>query len=97
MPNDDKKKSLFGGARLDELTEPLRAGRPDTLVPYSTRIKRSTYLILKQAKHWVPGFVEQEFVDAAVRAALEALPGAEQPLPPAHLAALEKQNKKLKG
>lgn len=90
------KKDLFGSARLDEITEPLRIGKPDVLVPYSTRIKRSTYLHLKQAKHYVAGFVEQEFVDAAVKAALEKLPEAAQPLPSGHLAVLEKQNKKLR-
>ena len=94
--NSPSKKDLFGSARLDEITEPLRSSKPDTLVPYSTRIKRSTYLHLKQAKYYVAGFVEQDFVDAAIRAALEKLPEAAQPLPPGHLAALEKQNKKLK-
>ena len=94
--NSPSKKDLFGSARLDEITEPLRSGKPDILVPYSTRIKRSTYLHLKQAKYYVAGFVEQDFVDAAIKAALEKLPEAAQPLPPGHLAALEKQNKKLR-
>ena len=84
------KKALFGAARLDELTEPLRAGRSNVLVPFSTRLRYTTLQRLKQAAHAL-GFLEQEFVDAAVAAALERVPEAAQPLPAAKQAALDKK------
>ena len=89
-PAPTSKKDLFGSTRLDELTEPLRAGRPDTLVAISARIRFSTFEKLKRALHHLGG-IEQEFIDAALNAALDALPESTQPLPPARQAALEKR------
>ena len=90
-----KKNALFGQARLDELTGPLYAAAPDAAVSYSCKIKRSTYLYLKQAAHHL-AIVEQDFVDEAIREKLERTAGAEQLLPAAVLAKLRK-NKKLGG
>ena len=84
------KKTLFGSARLDEITEPLRAGRSNVLMPFSTRLRYTTLQRLKQAGHAL-GFTEQEFVDAAVAAALDRLPEADRPLPPVKQAALDKK------
>ena len=88
------KKALFGSTRLDEITEPLRGGRSDVLMPFSARLRFSTLQRLKQAAHHL-GFVEQEFVDAALVAALEKLPEATMPLPAAKQAVLEKKLRKL--
>ena len=95
MTSPAKKTSLFGQARLDELTENLHASKADVAIPYSTKIKRSTYLGLKQASHHL-GIIEQDFVDEAIREKLSRTPGAEQPLPPAVLAALERKTAKLR-
>ena len=84
------KKALFGATRLDEITEPLRSGRDNVLVPFSARVRFNTYQRLKQAAHAL-GFVEQEFIDAAIAAALDKVPEAAQPLPAAKQAALEKK------
>ena len=84
------KKTLFGTARLDELTEPLRVGRSNVLLPFSTRLRYTTLLRLKQAGHAL-GFVEQEFIDAAIAAALDRVPEADRPLPAAKQAALDKK------
>lgn len=88
------KKSLFGTTRLDEITEPLRGGRSDVLVPFSTRLRYTTLQQLKQAAHAL-GFLEQEFVDAAIAAALAKVPEAATPLPAAKQAALDKKLRKL--
>ena len=91
-----KKEALFGQARLDELSLGLTTARTDGQVAFSTKIKRSTYLFLKQASHHL-GIIEMDFVDAAIREKLERTPGADQPMPPGKLAALERGNKKLRG
>ncbi len=98
------KKGTFGRLTLDSINEKLKPGAPahelgnlDELVQHSTRLKRSTYLHLKQAKHWVPGFIEQDFIEAAILAALELLPDAKKPLPPLVLQELIRRNKKLQG
>jgi hypothetical protein len=88
------KKALFGSTRLDEITEPLRAGRSDVLVPFSARLRFSTLQRLKNAAHAL-GFVEQEFVDAAIAAALDKVPESNTPLPAAKQAVLEKKLRKL--
>lgn len=95
MTSPAKKNALFGQARLDELTENMNPAKPDVFIPYSTKIKRSNYLGLKQASHHL-GLMEQEFVDEAIREKLARTPGAEQPLPPAVLAALERKTAKLR-
>jgi len=95
MTSPAKKTALFGQARLDELTENLTTATPDVFIPYSTKIKRSNYLGLKQASHHL-GLMEQEFVDEAIKEKLARTPGAEQPLPPAVLAALERKTAKLR-
>jgi hypothetical protein len=88
------KKTLFGTTRLDEITEPLRGGRSDVLVPFSARIRFSTLQRLKNAAHHL-GFVEQEFIDAAIAAALDKVPEASQPMPAPKQAALEKKLRRL--
>ena len=89
-PTSPDPRDLFGAARLDELTAPLRSGRVDTLVPFSARLRFSTLQRLKQAAHAL-GFIEQEWVDAAINAALDLVPEATLPLPAAKQAALEKK------
>ena len=84
------KKDLFGSVSLDELLQPLRGSSDEQLVPFSARLRFITVQRLKQALHHLGG-LEQEFVDAALSAALDALPEAQLPLPAAKQAQLLKK------
>lgn len=94
--NNPSKKDLFGSARLEELTTPLRSGRVNTLIPFSTRLKFSTLVRLKQAMHHL-GALEQEFIDAAILVALNQIPESDNPLPVAKQAGLDKLLDKTQG
>lgn len=65
-------------------------------VQLSTRVEEDTYIGLKQAKYWVPGMVEEDFINAAIVEKLARTEGADKPLPPMELAKL-RQKKKLRG
>lgn len=93
MTNPSKnpsKKDLFGSVQLDELTQPLRGGHDELLVGYSVRLRFITVQRLKQALHHL-GTPEQEFVDAVLNAALDAVPESRLPLPAAKQAQLLKK------
>lgn len=92
----NSKKDLFGSVKLDELSQPLRGARPGVMIPFSSKLRFSTLVRLKQAMHHLGG-VEQEFIDAAVLAALELLPEANQPLPAPKQLALEQLLRKVQG
>ena len=51
---------------------------------------------LKQAEHWVPGFLMKELTETALVKELQNHPDAEKPLPPAALEKLLKSSKKLR-
>lgn len=74
------KKDLFGSVRLDELTKPHNPGQNNQLVAFSARLTFGTFQRLKQAQHAL-GFLEQDFVNAAISAALDELPESSMPLP----------------
>ena len=76
--------------------EPEPVARPRRKIQLSTRVELDTYLGLKQASWWVPGLVEEDFVNAAIREKLARTEGAERPLPAPELERL-RQKKKLGG
>jgi hypothetical protein len=54
----------------------------DPYVPFTTQIRLSSFLKLKQAHYWEPGFGEmREHVNEAVATYLTQLPGSTKPLP----------------
>ncbi|TGE13817.1 hypothetical protein E5J99_18865 [Hymenobacter elongatus] len=68
---------------------------PDAWVPFGSYVHRSTYLQLKQAEFWEPGFEIREFVEAALQQALAQMPAAQKELPTNILEKLRKTNRKL--
>lgn len=90
------KKDLFGAVKLDALVQPLRGARPDVMIPFSCKLRFSTLVQLKQAMHHL-GAVEQDFVNAAVQAALDKVPEASRPLPVAKQEVLDKLLRKVLG
>ena len=97
-----KKRIDFGEKVVLNVTAPAapapvaQLGGLDQLVPFATFIPRDLYLELLERKYWEPGFEIQEAVAGALRTYLDTL-GPRQPLPPAHLAAILRKNKKLQG
>lgn len=77
-----------GGEEVVELSE-------EDWVAFASYLKRRTYMLLKQAEFWEPGFNIRHYLDAILRQALEAMPSANQPLPPPELAKLLKTNRKM--
>ncbi|OUJ69879.1 hypothetical protein [Hymenobacter crusticola] len=64
-------------------------------VQFGTYIKDHTYLQLKQAEYFEPGFEIREFVEEALKAALAELDSAQKSLPVNAMEKLLKTNKKL--
>ena len=64
-------------------------------VSFTTAVTRETYLKLKQAEYWRPGFLMKELTEAALIKELATYPEAEKPLPDALLEKLLRTNKKL--
>ena len=109
MPEQPKRPS-FGGKAADSINrrlsegepaepvEPVeRIGDPAEFIQYTSFITRGTYLRLLQAVYWQPGFEIKQAVEAGIAAYLDAVSGANKPLPPAQLSQLLKKNKKLAG
>lgn len=109
MP-DQPKRPTFGGKAADSINrrlaggepaepvEPVeRVGDPAAFIQYTSFITRGTYLRLLQAVYWQPGFEIKQAIEAGLAAYLDAVPGANRPLPAAQLAQLLKKNKKLAG
>jgi hypothetical protein len=65
-------------------------------VQFSTYLKRSTYLRLKQAEYWEPGFVARQQIERVVSELLDTLEGANRSLPEDQLQKLLHKNKKLR-
>ncbi|UOQ69769.1 hypothetical protein [Hymenobacter volaticus] len=74
--------------------EPATAG-PEW-VKFSTYLHPDTYLRLKQAEYWEPGFVVRQQIERAVSELLDALENANRPLPEEQLRKLVQKDKKLK-
>lgn len=74
---------------------PDQAGRQEW-VQFSTYLHRSTYLRLKQAEYWEPGFVVRQQIEQVVSALLDGLESANRSLPEEQLQLLLQKNKKLR-
>jgi hypothetical protein len=102
-------KPTFGKkvlSSINERIEPVQAQAPEPApeegeeqvvwVSFTTAVTRETYLKLKQAEYWVPGFLMKELTEAALVKELEAYPEADKPLPDALLQKLLRTSKKLR-
>lgn len=65
-------------------------------VQFSTYLKRNTYLRLKQAEYWEPGFVARQQIERVVSELLDTLENANRILPEDQLQKLMHKNKKLR-
>jgi hypothetical protein len=69
---------------------PAMAVAPVELDPYvlqTVQVRLSTYLKMKQAQYWAPGFGEmREHADVALATHLATVPGSTKPLPPKEIA-----------
>jgi hypothetical protein len=72
------------------------AGPTGRWVPFGSYVRDQTYLQLKQAEYWEPGFEIRQFLEDAIQEALSQLPAAQRPLPAAVLDKLLRTNKKLR-
>ncbi len=102
-------KPTFGKkvlSSINERIEPAQAQNPEPVsnegeeevvwVSFTTAVTRETYLKLKQAEYWVPGFLMKELTEAALVKELAAYPEADKPLPDALLQKLLRTSKKLR-
>ena len=101
-------KPTFGKkvlSSINERIEPIASQNSESVpnegeeqvvwVSFTTAVTRETYLKLKQAEYWVPGFLMKELTEAALVKELEAYPEADKPLPDALLQKLLRTSKKL--
>ncbi|MBT9395578.1 hypothetical protein KLP40_20600 [Hymenobacter sp. NST-14] len=65
-------------------------------VSFTTAVSKETYMKLKQAEHWIPGFLMKELTEAALVKELENYPEASKPLPAPVLEKLLRTSKKLR-
>lgn len=75
---------------------PAPAGPTGRWVPFGSYVRDQTYLLLKQAEYWEPGFEIRQFLEDTLQAALAQLPAAQRPLPEPVLEKLLKTNRKLR-
>ena len=74
---------------------PAPAGPTGRWVPFGSYVRDQTYLQLKQAEYWEPGFEIRQFLEDTLQAALAQLPTAQRALPGPVLEKLLKTNRKL--
>jgi len=74
---------------------PAPAGPTGRWVPFGSYVRDQTYLQLKQAEYWEPGFEIRQFLEDTLQAALAQLPAAQRALPGPVLEKLLKTNRKL--
>lgn len=102
-------KPTFGKkvlSSINERIEPVQTLNPESIVSdaeeqtvwvsFTTAVTRETYLKLKQAEYWIPGFLMKELTEAALIKELAAYPEADKPLPDALLQKLLRTSKKLR-
>jgi hypothetical protein len=104
-------KPTFGKkvlSSINERIEPVQTPTPESVpisgdeedqtvwVSFTTAVTRETYLKLKQAEYWVPGFLMKELTESALIKELAAYPEADKPLPDALLQKLLRTSKKLR-
>ncbi|HEX8658398.1 MAG TPA: hypothetical protein VF690_12720 [Hymenobacter sp.] len=75
---------------------PAPQGPTGRWVPFGSYVRDSTYLQLKQAEYWEPGFEIRQFLEDTLQAALAQLPAAQRALPQPVLEKLLKTNRKLR-
>jgi len=77
---------------------PITAPEPSAQewVQFSTYLHRDTYLRLKQAEYWEPGFIVRQQIEQVVSDLLDKLEGANRSLPEDQLNKLLQKNKKLR-
>lgn len=69
---------------------------PDPYVLYTVQIRRSTYIRIKQAEYFTPGFEQRKLVDKALNQELDENKYSDRQMPPEQQAKLL-NSKKLKG
>jgi hypothetical protein len=74
---------------------PAAAGPTGRWVPFGSYVRDQTYLQLKQAEYWEPGFEIRQFLEDTLQAALAQLPAAQRELPAPVLEKLLRTNRKL--
>ena len=74
---------------------PAPTGPTGRWVPFGSYVRDQTYLQLKQAEYWEPGFEIRQFLEDTLQAALTQLPAAQRTLPAPVLEKLLKTNRKL--
>jgi hypothetical protein len=74
---------------------PVPAGPTGRWVPFGSYVRDQTYLQLKQAEYWEPGFEIRQFLEDTLQAALAQLPAAQRALPAPVLEKLLRTNRKL--
>jgi hypothetical protein len=74
---------------------PALTGPTGRWVPFGSYVRDQTYLQLKQAEYWEPGFEIRQFLEDTLQAALAQLPAAQRSLPAPVLEKLLKTNRKL--
>lgn len=74
---------------------PVAAGPTGRWVPFGSYVRDQTYLQLKQAEYWEPGFEIRQFLEDTLQAALAQLPAAQRELPAPVLEKLLRTNRKL--
>lgn len=74
---------------------PAPTGPTGRWVPFGSYVRDQTYLQLKQAEYWEPGFEIRQFLEDTLQAALAQLPAAQRDLPAPVLEKLLKTNRKL--
>lgn len=102
-------KPTFGKKVLSSINERIEPAQDPTPAPvadageeqavwvsFTTAVTRETYLKLKQAEYWIPGFLMKELTEAALMKELAAYPEADKPLPDALLQKLLRTSKKLR-
>ncbi|SMC00635.1 hypothetical protein SAMN00120144_4077 [Hymenobacter roseosalivarius DSM 11622] len=65
-------------------------------VQFSTYLRRNTYLRLKQAEYWEPGFIVRQQIEGVVSDLLDKLESANRSLPEDQLQKLLQKNRKLR-
>ena len=74
---------------------PAPAGPTGRWVPFGSYVRDQTYLQLKQAEYWEPGFEIRQFLEDTLQGALAQLPAAQRALPGPVLEKLLRTNRKL--
>lgn len=78
------------------VASPAPVGPTGRWVPFGSYVRDQTYLQLKQAEYWEPGFEIRQFLEDTLQAALAQLAAAQRPLPEPVLEKLLKTNRKLR-